>query len=165
MTSDLVTVSVCGVRVSVSLEKPPRFPNVGVGLWVCECYARARLVRPRACVSVVDGCTVGLAGAIPRESTAQLKNTSAAAGLGISLLTARCDQPLPVPGALQDGLDACSKALGEATSHASGPAGHIGQRARVGVWDFWLFFKVLPATLSLRCTTLCSMSARGGGMI
>lgn len=66
--------SVCGVRVSVSLEKPPRFPNVGVSLWVCECYARARLVRPRACVSVVDGCTVGLAGAIPRESTAQLEN-------------------------------------------------------------------------------------------
>lgn len=97
----------------------------------------------------------------------QLPNskTSAAAGLGISLLTARCDQPLPVPGALRDGLDACSKALGEATSHASGPAGHIGQRARAGVWDFWLFFKVLPATLSLRCTTLCSMSARGGGMI
>lgn len=33
--------------------------------------------------------------------------------------------------ALQNGLDACSKALGEATSHAPGPAGHIGQRARV----------------------------------
>lgn len=37
MSSDLVTVSICSVRVSVSLEKPPRFPDVGVGLWVCEC--------------------------------------------------------------------------------------------------------------------------------
>lgn len=53
-----------------------------------------------------------------------------------------------------------------ATSHAPGPAGHIGQRARAGVWDFWLFSRALSATLSLRCTgTLCSTSARGGGMI
>lgn len=57
-----------------------------------------------------------------------------------------------MPGALQNDPDACHKALGEATSHTPGPAGHIGQRARAGVWDFWLFFKALPATLSLRHT-------------
>lgn len=68
-----------------------------------------------------------------------------------------------MPKALQNGLDACSKALGEATSHASGPAGHIGQGARAGVWDFWSFFKALPATLSLRCTALCAPRRLGVG--
>lgn len=61
-----------------------------------------------------------------------------------------------MPAPLQNGLDACSKAHGKATSHAPGLPGHIGQRARAGVWDLWLFFKALPATLSLRCTALCA---------
>lgn len=70
---------------------------------------------------------------------------------------------LPIPQALQNGLDACNKALGEATSHGPGPAGHIGQRARAGVQDLWLFFKALPATLSLRRTTLCAPHRLGVG--
>lgn len=33
--------------------------------------------------------------------------------IGISLLTARCGQPLAMPKTLQNDLDSCSKALGE----------------------------------------------------
>lgn len=52
MSSDLVTVGVCSVRVPVSLEKPPRFSDVGVGLWVCECML-GHVPCPRACMSVL----------------------------------------------------------------------------------------------------------------
>lgn len=60
----------------------------------------------------------------------------------------------------------CSEARGEATAHAPGPAGHIGQGARAGGWDLWLFFRALPAALSLRCPALCAPHRLGvGGML
>lgn len=90
------------MKVSGSLEKPPRFPDMGVGLWMCEpvpeltlCVSECR----RICVCRVWAHD-GTWGTIPRESPARFQQTLAAAGSGVSLLTARRGQPLPMPEAL-----------------------------------------------------------------
>lgn len=132
------------------------------GFQTCECGpGHASCVHVHVCLCY-GGHTMGLAGAIFRESTTPLID------IGSSwtwYFLAHCQMwpALPTPEALWKSLDACSKALGEATSNTPGPAGHIGQRARAGVWDFWLFFKALPATLSLRRTTLCAPCRFGVG--
>lgn len=150
-------MSIDEVRQCVSLCKGLGFlgdatqvSTRGVGLGMC----------PHACGSLsVDGHAGGLAGAIPRESAARLSPTLATAGRGLSSLTAGGGRPLP------ERSEARGKAPGAATSHAPGPAGHIGQRARAGVWDFWLFFRALPATLSLRGTALCAPRRLGVGVM
>lgn len=91
----------------------------GFQTWMLNCLwggcARPRLVCPHAFMPVCTVCghTMGLARAIPRHSTAQFEKILAAAECGISLLTARCGQPVPTCKALKNDLDFCSKALGE----------------------------------------------------
>lgn len=89
------------------------------------------------CMHVCVLCMGILGGLLGQILENQLPNTNtlAATGLGISLLTANVAIFCPCLELCRMGLDACSKALGKTTSLVPGPAGHIGQRARAGVWS------------------------------
>lgn len=91
-------MNICSVKVSGSLEKPPRFPNVGVGLWMCECVpGHVLCVHVHVCLCVTYGYTVGLARAVSRESHAQFWQTLAAPGLGIPCLLPDVANLCPYP--------------------------------------------------------------------
>lgn len=120
-------------------------------------------VRVSACLCVVVGHVWDAAGAIPRDSAAQLQQTLAALDLAFPCSLPDVADLCPWPKLRRMVWIPVARPLGRPLSHALGPAGHIGQRARAGVWDLGFFFEVLPATFSRRCAdTLCS--ARFGGV-
>lgn len=91
------SVSICNARVSVSFEKPPRFPDMGVGLWVCECGpGRASCVHVHVCVVV--GTPWDLLGQF-LESTTQLIDIGSS-WAWCSLAHCQMWPALPVPEAL-----------------------------------------------------------------